>query len=640
MSIEQEVADLTTATTNLLNAVNVKKVILDAAVDSAEADRAASDTARISAEAARTQSQLSAELAAGSAGVQSSFDTYAAANAALGSIAANALIAVLADENKNGQGTYYRKTGGVLVFTAYISSYRKPSEGVAQLTSYPRGSVIVHVGDSNTQKPGYRNAYEGDWLARGGVFESWASYNHGANGQTANGYANGIASGNQSEAPFDYPAVSGGTSNPWQTVNANPQVIIYSLGTNDMRIGAGSANIAAKTASLRADVARLVNFFLEKTSAAIILRMPPPIAFANPDPGGFTDCLDANDAAARSAAIRTVYLEWLNVSDRVRVIDLHKHLFGLRADSVAGPQDPEGSGNLMSDTLHPSDLGFTRSVQIIARSIDPSLPYTSKTTKVGIDVFDAALWTYTVRVADAGNGYIDFQKDPTALPTVSSGTLANVRLRENLLFSGTAAKFKEFSRLGANFSAFSHKTGATLTFTAVPNLGDRPLNGEWRLLATGDFTSIKNDYLTFYVTNPTSLPDATLFPNVAPISIVLNGTQPLGAGAAGAAIDGYSRGSFAITGVRGVRAGNSGAVSIDIYRVGGAVPGATYATGDRIGNFQFRNGYYRDDLFTVDATNYPSGLPSFGLSGNESAFYAVVVSGTIGAYGEIKLMKG
>lgn len=42
MSIESEVAALTAATTNLLNAVNVSKASLDAAVDDAQA---ASDTA-------------------------------------------------------------------------------------------------------------------------------------------------------------------------------------------------------------------------------------------------------------------------------------------------------------------------------------------------------------------------------------------------------------------------------------------------------------------------------------------------------------------------------------------------------------------------------------------------------------------
>jgi hypothetical protein len=48
------------------------------------------------------------------------YETYALANAALGTIAANAYVIVLKDENNGGGSTYYQKSGGVLVFKALV----------------------------------------------------------------------------------------------------------------------------------------------------------------------------------------------------------------------------------------------------------------------------------------------------------------------------------------------------------------------------------------------------------------------------------------------------------------------------------------------------------------------------------------
>jgi hypothetical protein len=63
MTIETELAALTTAVSNLTDAVNVKKEVLDDAVDDAEAAQAAAESAQSAAEAAAAFAQAAAPLA-------------------------------------------------------------------------------------------------------------------------------------------------------------------------------------------------------------------------------------------------------------------------------------------------------------------------------------------------------------------------------------------------------------------------------------------------------------------------------------------------------------------------------------------------------------------------------------------------
>lgn len=546
-----------------------------------------------------------------------------------------------------------------VALSQFLNASTNNKNGQSSLTAYPRGSIISHVGDSNTQaRPGYRDAYNADWLAKGGVFEAWTSFNQGANGSTAAGWASNILTGNQAAVPVDLSTTATqGTNpdqwaNPWATVNAAPQVIIFSLGTNDFRINAGPAQIAAVTNTFRVNIAKLVNFFLEQTSAAIILRMPQPIAFANPDPGGFTDCVNADDAAARSAAMRTVYLEWLNVSDRVRVVDTHKAIFGLRADSVAGPQDPEGFGtNLYDDTLHPSLLGFARIVQCIARTIDPSLPYGVARKTLPESVYENSYFTYTAYALVSGNGFVDIDPRALDLPnfatsnagysqTLRRRSLANIPFSENLLYAGAGERFRRF--LACNgYKIYSHKTGLTYTVNNFPNASDN--TSFWRVLTAGvDLTGISGDYVTFFVDTRESSPH--LLERLTGLTINLNGPQPLAAGASGATPNQFLAGSATITRVRGVRQSNSGAAVVSVYvsnqtdgsyNVGTPFP----YPGMKLGVLTFAAGARNSggSAFVWDATNVPGGSFLYGHNNANLSFNAEVDSGTIGEHGAIHL---
>lgn len=90
----------------------------DAATASAKAADATAEAvtatnARAEAQTARDEAIAAAEAGAVTGGF---YDTYAAANAALASIPANAVIEIFADETKGGLRTQYRKESGVLVW--------------------------------------------------------------------------------------------------------------------------------------------------------------------------------------------------------------------------------------------------------------------------------------------------------------------------------------------------------------------------------------------------------------------------------------------------------------------------------------------------------------------------------------------
>jgi hypothetical protein len=65
MSIEQQIADLTTATTDLLNAVNVRKSALDTAADGAAASASAASASKVEAESHASVAVAAANGAAG-----------------------------------------------------------------------------------------------------------------------------------------------------------------------------------------------------------------------------------------------------------------------------------------------------------------------------------------------------------------------------------------------------------------------------------------------------------------------------------------------------------------------------------------------------------------------------------------------
>jgi hypothetical protein len=519
--------------------------------------------------------------------------------------------------------------------------------GDRQITSYPRNSVLCQIGDSRTDiaVSAWAGTSAKALQGMGGVFEGWTSYNMGQNGQSLAGYFATIASGNQSDPP-----INSASNNLWRTVNANPQAIIISLMTNDFRTGARTAQLPAKITTARANLAGVINFLLEKTSASIILRMPPPIAFANPDPGGYTDCLDADDAAARSAAMRMLHLEWLNVSDRVIVIDTHRHIYGYRLDSVAAAVDPEGAGALMADTLHNTGLGASRECQVIERTINPAVPYTSGIITLGArtdvsPIFAIAQWAKTVVVQNSGAGYIDIVRNPLdKIARLSDAAPLNhlpyVRLAA---YYANLTDMKEIQRIGSYFIYF-HNTGETFGPLLNTGFSDTPAGGVWRLLVTGGPVA-KTGPATIYVTSENEMPYAS-GNGVDHCVISINGPQPLTVNAMGAASLNLLRG-VKILGIPAcTRSESVGAATIGIYRATGAggdinVSSVNYPyPGIELGVLTIPNGFrssgFSGGNFAVNTTNFPSGIVSFTATSG-TVISAKVLTGSLGLYGQITI---
>lgn len=309
-----------------------------------------------------------AEAAASVSGSVRFYDTKAAATADLANIPADGIVEVVVDESQNGKRTRYKKEAGALVFKYAFYKDVGSSSGLGAAIRKPKG-VLSMVGDSNTDdelgRPGWQSAVDAEMMTYGGVFHGWTRYNIGQNGSQLIGWVNAIASGSQSALPT-------ANGNPWAAVNANPDVIIVSLGTNDLRTP-GARAVEGTEVNLRANLAKLVNFFLERTKAVIWLRMPQPMGYS---PAGFSEAwVDAAEAREASRRLRQVYREWANVSERVEVYDSHSDLFGDYIDNVSDPKDPyNATAQLMADSLHPNDLGFRRIVQRMSMQADKSYP--------------------------------------------------------------------------------------------------------------------------------------------------------------------------------------------------------------------------------------------------------------------------
>jgi lysophospholipase L1-like esterase len=144
--------------------------------------------------------------------------------------------------------------------------------------------VLVQIGDSNTNgRAGWRAAYEAEWLASGEIFHGWTSYNLGQNGSILADWATteiaNVDNPTYSDLPpADYNGTDPGAGALARAINADPDVIILSLGTNDLNSVGGQAGIGT-IENLRTNLALLVNFLLERTRATIILRMPQPLAY-------------------------------------------------------------------------------------------------------------------------------------------------------------------------------------------------------------------------------------------------------------------------------------------------------------------------------------------------------------------------
>ncbi len=526
----------------------------------------------------------------------------------------------------------------------------KKQNGSFKLSSYPKGSVLAHCGDSNTvARPDYRTAYETDWLSKNGIFEGWTSYNMGSNGSTCDVWVERITTGNQNEQPTDNQPTDTASTNPWQIVNANPDVLILSLGTNDFRI---NFDVNTSVPKLRTDLKTLIDFYLKKTSAFIVLRMPPVIAYQNPDSYGFTDCIDEADAQLRSESLRTLYLEYNNYSDRISVIDLHKNLFGYKADTVSESQDPEGFGDLMDDTLHPSKLGYTRTVQVIAKTISKSLPYTTKVKTIGEStdadaIFKDAVWLTTLDCVAFGAGYLQFSRNPLEFMgslsrTEKRSSLKNIPFVDSAVYHGNNVKYQEIQRIDY-FYAYFHETGEITTLLKRGSVYDFPAIKLFQVNYSQGTITASTGAVTLFTKKTENSPYK--YPTQSIIDLSFTGVQPLGVGATAMKVLNFDRGLAKFSNVYGTRDSGSGSCVVGLYlinQVDGRYVDASFTEnypGLKIGELTFNAGYrlsFNESAFVTDLTTFPDGVVNFNWkTDGRLVLVAQVISGVVGNAGNI-----
>lgn len=506
--------------------------------------------------------------------------------------------------------------------------------------------VMVHIGDSNTNgRPGWRSAYEHEWLAAGGIYEGWTSYNIGQNGSTLANWAtvevaNADNPSYSSLPPADYNNVTNpGAGALARAINANPDLIVLSLGTNDENSPSNRATIGTE-ASLRTNLALLVNFLLDRTHSSIILRMPQP--FAHEDFLGVTQWVNAAEAQEASRRVRQVYGEWVGRNGRVIVYDSHTALFGLSCDNKAvNAQDPYGGGSLIADSLHPNDLGYRRIAQQIAMQLTASYPRTPNIVQNLPRICESAFWavslfvpgsaivsgtSVTVNVDIAPANVIALESSFTAGGSPTTRPVAQKHLIEAFERAGNLTAFRELMAVpkkGKVF-AYSHATGTTTALTdyslaqivtaVTPHYAQITFQ-------SASMAGFGGGVVTFFVEDAIAIP----FTSTIVASVTMTATpRYFGPALANASITG-GRAIF-----RGYT-GNAVAVSIYVsniyYGQFSDGTGTFAAPGKLVGTFTFVAGQYASVApFVFDPTNYPDG--KITVVGN-SYLTAILTSGNI-----------
>jgi len=262
---------------------------------------------------------------------------------------------------------------------------------------YAPGSIIVQVGDSNTDdafgRPGWNTAVQAEWYTTGAWLDGCTDVNLGSNGSTIQGWKLSILTATAS-------TTTRGNANA--VVNNNPDLIIVSLGTNEL-ITAERRAAEGVEALMQSNFDTLMRFFLDNTKADILLRLPQP--FGQPNTVLFGVDF-ANQAACDAATeqLRRIHLVWKNHS-RVRLYDSHLVRFGLNNTSTTTDSlDAETGSAMYNDCLHLNDLGYRRMAEDIAdlntghkTRIRPQLRATP-------DSFKSAIWSETMYLASSELG--------------------------------------------------------------------------------------------------------------------------------------------------------------------------------------------------------------------------------------------
>lgn len=596
-----------------------------AAAASAVAAAAAALVSQIAAAASAAAAALSASNAAAAAsaiGPTLFYNTYALALADIASIPANGIIEVFVDETHGAERTIYRKESGVLVFKVYAGRPNKDGAGLGAAARKVKG-IMSMIGDSTTDNISGRPAWQGwcdlEWFGTGGALEGWTNYNIGNNGSRLAEWATSTLSGNAGT-----PVTTRG--NAWAAVNADPDIIVISLGLNDERTPALRASDGT-LANMRANMATLVNFLLANCKASIWLRMPNPMAFS---PATFSEAwANAAEAQAANAIIATTYRDWIGLHDRVEVFDTHRVTFNAEyANNVTDPVDPYGGGALLEDSLHPSDVGFRRIVQGMTKQVRNNDPLSPVKRIVAQVPFRNAAWSRNVWVQNienaAGSDLISLTGNPQAL-LIGATAISGISVATDISFDRTPKKWTERTedfyinnnvailkdllalagRRGP-FKLYSHRTGTIYTIntfdlsSTITNPGGDTYskfflnNGAGLTLAGVDRTE---GMFTFYVEQPWQQPGfqehpirCAMTPGEADDFVGLLNLDGLGI---------EIKNGIA---TRKIVAGVGGSCEVFLITANNGV-----VVGTRIGAFTIGAGLAYA-TFVVDAVNYPAGV--------------------------------
>lgn len=633
----------TTQAGNAATSAGAASTSAGAASTSATSASGSATTAGGSATAAAASAVLAA-AAVNATGAVRLYDTKALATADLASIPADSIVEIVADESQSSARTRYVKTAGVLVFKLRLPKDIGYASGMGAAARRVKG-VLVHIGDSNTNgRPGYRSAYQYEWLGVGGIFEGWTSYNLGQNGSILADWATTEVANcdnptYSSLPPADYNGTDPNAGRLARAINANPDVIVLSLGTNDLNSPVNRASIGVE-ATLRTNLATLIGFLLARTRAGILLRMPQP--FAHEDFSGITGWVDAAECAEASRRLRQVYSEWIGVNPRVEVYHSHQALFGNSCDNKAvNAQDPFGSGALISDSLHPSDLGYRRLCQQVAVQLNPAYPRSPIITIEPFAIPKDAVWSCTLQhrttVALVGGTSAVVEMDfspsavlassPAELPSSGGSSQPNTLAKASIVaLSGKIAKLTAFRELLAvpkknKVFAYSHATGVTVALTAygIAQIVTAASPHYVQLtVQAANLAGFGGGAVTFYVTDPSAIPYTS--PNVTQTSLITAGK---------AFFLPKTGGSFSSGSAQRKPTGSSPVVSIYLQNQadGRYVTSETFAApGKLVGTFTW-GAWGNYAAFVFDPTNYPSG--SFTSAGTTEFLWAAVTTGSI-----------
>lgn len=332
-----------------------------------------------------------------------------------GEVAGSVIFVVSGTKNK---GSLWRCTSQSITLGSTLLYFTKDYSGRTLSDASARQSgVISQIGDSNTDNvnghPAWETAIDLEWFGVNAPLEGWTNYNIGNNGSSIVSWVSNINGGSSATAVTT-------RGNPWAAINADPDIIVVALGTNDFGLDANQATNGV-LATARINFAKLLSFLLAGSRAAIWLRMPQPFAFEN---GTGITWADANEAADYSSRLRTLYQEWIGVNNRITVYDSHTDLFGLRVDDkTTDALDPVASAEMLEDSLHLTSTGYRRMAQRMTKQLVPSDRHNLKFTRTSSAIHMAQRFAVPCYISNSEVG----------------GTILTIRSEPQKLFKGISS---------------------------------------------------------------------------------------------------------------------------------------------------------------------------------------------------------